>query len=91
MELSEILERIFSTEAVLFATAVAVAISTVLDRYLEYYKPDDPGLKKLLRFIIDLLSILPSKGHSLKRGLQPPILGSSGPPPKETDVAGTFS
>ena len=70
------------------SAAITLVIVTVLDRYLAYYKDDDPKVTKFLRFLIDLISVLPSKGHSLARGLQLPLISTSGKPSDEKKPGG---
>lgn len=59
----------------------AVCVSTIADRIIKQYGEDSPKLKKWMRFLIDLLSMLPSKGHPIRGGVQVPMLSYSGPVP----------
>lgn len=60
--------------------AIVVFVSTILDRALPHVSPETARILRPLRWLVDLLSMLPSKGHSLRGGLQVPGLSWSGPP-----------
>lgn len=59
-----------------------VMASTILNKIIDYYGADHPKMKRALRFVIDLLAMLPMKG-SPSRGVQMPMLGWSAKPEAE--------
>ena len=69
------------------AGIAAVVLSTILDRWIVYYGKEYPAIARALRYVIDLLSFLPSRGHSLKRGLKLPLLAHSGRPAAASEPA----
>lgn len=69
-----------------FAGLVAVLLSSVANLIIKHWGQQNDRLKRVLSFIVDLLSLIPGKG-SPSKGLQLPLVSVSVPPKKKYEDA----
>lgn len=79
MNIDFVIDYLADHPALAINTALVIVVS-IVDQLAPHPKVDAPRILRWLRGLVDLISILPGKGHPWRRGIQFPVIASSGRP-----------